>query len=98
MAALRNAAISALRLTGVTNIAAANRHHARDSNRPVALLGITLGLCRGPAVSCTPRPLGRGAELTAGRWLRPDVLPVMINSYAGLDVAGVAAAAARFHP
>ncbi|MGW3613916.1 transposase [Micromonospora sp. NPDC005163] len=41
MAALRNAAISALRLTGVTNIAAANRHHARDSNRPRALLGIT---------------------------------------------------------
>jgi predicted transposase YbfD/YdcC len=41
MAALRNAAIGALRLTGVTNIAAANRHHARDSNRPLALLGIT---------------------------------------------------------
>ena len=41
MAALRNAAIGALRLTGVTNIAAANRHHARDPNRPLALLGIT---------------------------------------------------------
>ncbi|MGC5334712.1 ISAs1 family transposase [Micromonospora sp. DT62] len=41
MATLRNAAIGALRLTGVTNIAAANRHHARDSNRPLALLGIT---------------------------------------------------------
>ncbi|WBB82126.1 ISAs1 family transposase [Micromonospora sp. WMMD882] len=41
MAALRNAAISALRLTGVTNIAAANRHHARDSTRPLALLGVT---------------------------------------------------------
>ncbi|WP_268967982.1 ISAs1 family transposase [Verrucosispora sioxanthis] len=41
MAALRNAAISALRLTGITNIAAANRHHARDSHRPLALLGIT---------------------------------------------------------
>ncbi|RKN22154.1 hypothetical protein D7147_05460 [Micromonospora musae] len=39
--ALRNAAIGALRLTGVTNIAAANRHHARDSTRPLALLGIT---------------------------------------------------------
>jgi hypothetical protein len=34
------AAVGALRLTGVTNIAA-NRHHARDSNRPLALLGIT---------------------------------------------------------
>jgi len=41
MAALRNAAIGALRLTGVTNIAAANRHHARDANRPLDLLGIT---------------------------------------------------------
>lgn len=41
MAALRNAAIGILRLTGVTNIAAANRYHARDSTRPLALLGIT---------------------------------------------------------
>lgn len=41
MAALRNAAIGILRLAGVTNIAAANRHHARDSTRPLALLGIT---------------------------------------------------------
>jgi predicted transposase YbfD/YdcC len=41
MAALRNAAIGALRLAGATNIAAANRHHARDANRPLALLGIT---------------------------------------------------------
>lgn len=41
MAALRNAAIGALRNAGVTNIAAANRHHARDANRPLALLGIT---------------------------------------------------------
>jgi predicted transposase YbfD/YdcC len=41
MATLRNAAIGALRTAGVTNIAAANRHHARDSNRPLALLGIT---------------------------------------------------------
>lgn len=41
MAAVRNAAIGALRLAGITNIAAANRHHARDANRPLALLGIT---------------------------------------------------------
>ena len=40
MAALRNAAIGALRIAGVTNIASANRHHARDSTRPLALLGI----------------------------------------------------------
>jgi predicted transposase YbfD/YdcC len=40
MATLRNAAIGALRLAGATNIAAANRHHARNANRPLALLGI----------------------------------------------------------
>ncbi|RIV29817.1 hypothetical protein [Micromonospora radicis] len=36
-----HAAIGALRLSGVTDIAAANRHHDRDSARPLALLGIT---------------------------------------------------------
>ena len=41
MAALRNAAIGALRTAGITNIAAGTRHHARDSIRPLALLGIT---------------------------------------------------------
>ncbi|GAA3240804.1 hypothetical protein GCM10010532_081550 [Dactylosporangium siamense] len=41
MAILRNAAIGALRLTGATNIAAANRHHARNPNRSLAILGIT---------------------------------------------------------
>jgi predicted transposase YbfD/YdcC len=40
MAALRNAAIGALRTAGITNIAAGTRHHARDSSRPLALLGI----------------------------------------------------------
>jgi hypothetical protein len=32
---------SAPRTAGTTNIAAANRYHARDPNRPLALLGIT---------------------------------------------------------
>lgn len=41
MATLRDAAIGALRIAGFTNIAAANRHHARHANRPLALLGIT---------------------------------------------------------
>ena len=41
MAALRNLAIGALRLTGRTNIAAGLRHHARDSTRPLTALGIT---------------------------------------------------------
>jgi hypothetical protein len=41
MAVLRNTAIGVLRNAGNTNIAAANRHHARDSSRPLALLGIT---------------------------------------------------------
>ncbi len=36
MAALRNLAITALRLAGTTNIAAALRHHARDVLRPLA--------------------------------------------------------------
>jgi hypothetical protein len=36
MAALRNAAVGALHVAGITNIAAANRHHARDSTRPLA--------------------------------------------------------------
>ena len=35
MAALRNLVITALRLAGVTNIAAALRHHARDPHRPL---------------------------------------------------------------
>jgi hypothetical protein len=41
MAALRDAAIGALRLARVTNIAAANHRHARNANHPLALLGIT---------------------------------------------------------
>ncbi len=36
MAALRNLAITALRLGGATNIAAELRHHARDTRRPLA--------------------------------------------------------------
>ncbi|MGD8151224.1 ISAs1 family transposase [Ornithinimicrobium sp. Y1694] len=38
MATIRNTAISLLRLTGWTNIAAGLRHHARDHSRPVKLL------------------------------------------------------------
>jgi predicted transposase YbfD/YdcC len=38
MAALRNLAVSLLRINGVTNIAQALRHHAWDPLRPVALL------------------------------------------------------------
>ncbi|WP_172899255.1 hypothetical protein [Micromonospora echinaurantiaca] len=34
-------AVGALRTTSITNIAAANRHHARASSRPLALLGLT---------------------------------------------------------
>lgn len=40
VAALRNAAISVLRLSGITNIVAATRHHARASSRPLDLLKI----------------------------------------------------------
>ena len=38
MAALRSLAISLLRLDGHSNIAAANRHHARDPQRTLKLL------------------------------------------------------------
>ncbi len=38
MAALRNTAISLIRMTGATNIAATLRHHARDPDRPITLL------------------------------------------------------------
>lgn len=41
MAALRNLAITALRLSGATNIAAAQRHHARDTHRPLDTYKIT---------------------------------------------------------
>ncbi|WP_308295810.1 ISAs1 family transposase [Streptomyces sp. ISL-96] len=40
MATWRNLAIGALRLSGATNIAAGLRHNARDSRRPLALLGL----------------------------------------------------------
>ncbi|MGV9266913.1 ISAs1 family transposase [Kitasatospora sp. NPDC003701] len=41
MAALRNLAIGALRLTGYDNIAAGLRKHGRDATRPLDTLGIT---------------------------------------------------------
>lgn len=41
MATWRNLAIGALRLSGVTNIAAGLRRNARDPRRPLALLGLT---------------------------------------------------------
>ncbi|MET7712287.1 ISAs1 family transposase [Streptomyces sp. NPDC005407] len=40
MATWRNLAIGALRLSGVTNIAAGLRRNARDARRPLALLGL----------------------------------------------------------
>ena len=42
LASLRNLAISALRLAGHTTIAAGPRHMARDSQRPLRLLGIRI--------------------------------------------------------
>ncbi|MGR3875588.1 hypothetical protein ACUXZZ_44380 [Streptomyces graminifolii] len=40
MTTWRNLAIDALRLTGATNIAAAPRHNARNTDRPLALPGL----------------------------------------------------------
>ena len=49
MASLRSLAISILRLDGHTNIAAANRHHARDPQRTLKLLqAASVRLCRVP--------------------------------------------------
>jgi hypothetical protein len=41
MATWRNLAIGALKLFGVTNLAAGLRRNARDPRRPLALLGLT---------------------------------------------------------
>jgi hypothetical protein len=41
MAALRNLAITALRPSGTTNIAAGLRHHARNTHRPLVTYGLT---------------------------------------------------------
>jgi predicted transposase YbfD/YdcC len=41
MAALRNLVVNTLRLAGVTNIAAALRHHSRDPHRPLTTYKIT---------------------------------------------------------
>jgi hypothetical protein len=41
MATLRNLVITALGLAGVTNIAVALCHHARDPHRPLAIYKIT---------------------------------------------------------
>jgi len=50
MASLRNLAISLLRLGGHANIAAANRHHARDPQRTLTPLQAPwIRLCRVPA-------------------------------------------------
>jgi len=38
MASIRNLAINLIRLSGATNIAAALRHHARDTNNPITLV------------------------------------------------------------
>jgi hypothetical protein len=40
MATWRNLAISALRLAERTNLASGLRHNARDTRRPLALLGL----------------------------------------------------------
>ncbi|WP_327129798.1 hypothetical protein [Streptomyces sp. NBC_01727] len=41
MASWRNLAIGALKLAGITNIAAGLRRNARDPHRPLSLLGLT---------------------------------------------------------
>jgi hypothetical protein len=48
MASLRNLAISLLRMDGHSNVAAANRHHARYPQRTLKLLRRHERLCRVP--------------------------------------------------
>jgi predicted transposase YbfD/YdcC len=48
MACLRNLVIGALSQAGPVNLATTLRHHARDPHRPLATLGITLGVGRHP--------------------------------------------------
>jgi hypothetical protein len=65
MATLRSLAISLLRLDGHANIAAANRHHARDPQRTLKLLqAACMGLHSFP-----------GPSLPAVEALCPGVVP-----------------------
>ena len=54
MASLRSLAISLLRLDGHTNIAAANRHHARDPQRTLSCFRLHERLCRVPENEIPP--------------------------------------------
>jgi hypothetical protein len=46
MACLRDLVIGALSRAGPVNLAVALRHHSRDPRRPLATLGISLGVAR----------------------------------------------------
>ena len=48
MASLRNLAISLLRIDGHSNVATANRHHARDPQRTLKLLQTARTTLPGP--------------------------------------------------
>ncbi|MFE1293004.1 hypothetical protein [Streptomyces sp. NPDC058751] len=64
MAALRNPAIGALRLTGRTDIAAGLRHHARDTTRPLTTLGVEGSRLYGPEAASADncRPVSRKSQ------------------------------------
>jgi hypothetical protein len=87
MASLRNLAIGVLRLANRMNITAGLRHHTRDANRPLIILGImsshvinqgTSPQRRGPGMPTPPRPLHRvGTRLTGHRiHRRPITAPL----------------------
>jgi hypothetical protein len=86
MASIRNLVISILRLAGATNIAAALRHHARAATRPLAVLGITRRLCRGPA-----QP--RGSVADPAPFHRRCGRPVGYGDVPGVGVLGMVAGA-----
>ncbi|URM92662.1 ISAs1 family transposase [Streptomyces sp. MRC013] len=66
----RNLAIGALRLADKTNLASALRHDARDTRRPLALLGLTRP--RNGRQVTTPKPWARHPNTAVPTCPRPD--------------------------
>ena len=79
MASLRSLSISLLRLGGHANIAAANRHHARDPQRTLKLISPHERLCRVP-----------GLIPYAAHEVAAELSRLVVHTYVAYDDAGVA--------
>ena len=66
MATLRSLVISLLRLDGHANIAAANRHHARDPKRTLNCFRPHERLCRVPGALVDPKVTCHLSDRLAG--------------------------------